>query len=84
MRCYNGERGPMVPLKKIEIDPQLQGVPKKRRISEYYSICFTTHLILNLEDLSKIHLKVDIRMFIVNTIPYLRDISELRNISFII
>ena len=62
----------------------LQGVPKKRGISECYSICLTTHLILNIENLSIIHLKVDIFMFVLNTIPFLRDISELRNISFII
>ena len=60
----------------------IQGVPKKRGISECYS--FTTHLILNLENLSIIHLKVDICMFVLSTIPFLRDISELRNISFII
>ena len=42
---------------------QIQGVPKKRGISECYSICFTARLIWNLENSFLIHLKIDIHMF---------------------
>ena len=62
----------------------IQGVPKKRGISECYSVCFTAHLILSLENLFIIYLKVEIHIFVPNTIPFLSDIRELRNICFII
>ena len=45
----------------------IQGVPKKRGISECYSVCFTAHLILSLENLFIIYLKVEIHMFLSNT-----------------
>ena len=60
------------------------GVPKKRGISECYSVCFTDDFIWNQENLFMIHLKNKIHMFVPNTIPLLSDIRELRNISFII
>ena len=62
----------------------VQGVPRKRGISECYSVCFTADLIWNLENLFIIHSKVEIHMFVPNIIPFLRDIRELRNKSFII
>ena len=62
----------------------LQGVPKKRGISACYSVWFTAYLIWNLENLFIIHSKVEIHIFIPNTIQFLSDIRKQRNISFII
>ena len=42
----------------------VQGVPRKRGISECYSVCFTADLIWNLENLFIIHLKVEIHIFV--------------------
>ena len=57
----------------------IQGVPKKRGISEYYGICFTACLIWNLENSFLILLKIEIHIFVPNAKPFLRDIRELRN-----
>ena len=62
---------------------QIQGVPKKRGISECYSICFTAHLIWNVENSFLIHLKIDINMFTQSAKSFLNDIMGLRNIFLI-
>ena len=57
----------------------LQGVPKKRGISEDSSVCFTAQLMLNLGFSFSIHLKIEIHMFVPSTQAFLSDIREPRN-----
>ena len=60
----------------------LQGVPKKRGISECCSVCSTVQFMLNLEFLLLVHLKVEIHMCVPSTEPSLSDIRELKNVIF--
>ena len=54
----------------------IQGVPKKRGISECLSVCFTADLISNLAYSFLIQLKIEIHMFVPSTELFLRDIRE--------
>ena len=51
----------------------IQGVPKKKDISKFYSVCFTAHLIRNVENSFIHNLKIEINMFDPNTLPFPRD-----------
>ena len=55
--------------------------PKKKGISECYSLCCTAHLIWNLEYLFLIQWIIEIHMFVANTKPFMSNIREPRNIS---
>ena len=65
---------------KLAIHGNIQGVPKKRGISECFSVCFTPHLIWSLEYSFLMHLKIEIHVFIARTKQFLSDVRELRNI----
>ena len=60
----------------------IQGVPKKRGISEDNSVCFTAQLMLNLGFSFSLHLKIEIHMFVPSTQAFLSDIREPRNKFF--
>ena len=55
------------------------GCPKKRGISDCYSVYFTALFIWNLDYSFLIHLKIEIHMFVPSTEPFLSDIREQRN-----
>ena len=57
----------------------IQGVPKKRGISEDSRVCFTAQLMLNLGFSFSLHLKIEIHMFVPSTKAFLSDIREPRN-----
>ena len=59
------------------------GCPKKRGISECYSVWLAARLIWNLGYSFLIHLKIEIQIFVQSTKQFLSDIRELRNIYLI-
>ena len=61
----------------------VQGVPKKRGISECYHVCFIDHSIWSLEYSFFIHLKIEIHVLFARTKPCLSNIRELKNIYHI-
>ena len=66
----------------VAILTHIQGVPKKRGISECCSFCSLTQLMLNLESSFLIHLKIEIHMFVQSTKLFLSYISEPRQRFF--
>ena len=54
------------------------GCPKKKDISKFYSVCFTAHLIRNVENSFIHNLKIEINMFDPNTLTFPRDIITFR------
>ena len=60
----------------------IQGVPKKRGISECHSVCSTAQLMLSLEFSFPIHLKIEIHTFVTSTEPFMSDVREQRNKLF--
>ena len=60
---------------------QIQGVPKKRLISECCSVWSTAKFIMNLEFSFLIHLTIGIHLFLPSTETFLMDIREPRRIS---
>ena len=64
----------------------IQGVPKKRGISECYSVSFTALMIWSLDYSLVTHLKIDIHRLVpnTNTKPFLGDIRELRNLLYVL